>query len=29
MAEENGVIWVCRGLKTPLPDLWPGLKHWN
>jgi len=29
MAEENGPIWVCRGLKTPLPDLWPRLKHWN
>ncbi len=29
MAEENGVIWVCRGLKTPLPELWPLLKHWN
>ena len=22
-------IWVCRGLKTPLPELWPRLKHWN
>jgi hypothetical protein len=29
MAEENGEIWVCRGLKTPLPELWPRLKHWN
>jgi len=29
MAEENGAIWVCRGLKTPLPELWPELKHWN
>ncbi len=29
MAEENGAIWVCRGLKTPLPDLWPRLKKWN
>ncbi|MFN7989488.1 MAG: glycosyltransferase family 39 protein [Thermoanaerobaculia bacterium] len=29
MAEENGAIWVCRGLKTPLPELWPRLKHWN
>lgn len=29
MAEENGPIWVCRGLKTPLPELWPQLKHWN
>jgi hypothetical protein len=29
MAEENGSIWVCRGLKTPLPELWPRLKHWN
>jgi len=29
MAEENGSIWVCRGLKTPLGELWPKLKHWN
>jgi hypothetical protein len=29
MAEENRSIWVCRGLKTPLPELWPELKHWN
>lgn len=29
MAEENGPIWVCRGLKTPLPELWPRLKKWN
>lgn len=29
MAEENGPIHVCRGLKTPMPELWPRLKHWN
>jgi len=29
MAEENNPIWVCRGLKTPLQELWPQLKHWN
>lgn len=29
MAEENGPIWVCRGLRVPLPELWPRLKHWN
>ena len=29
MAEENGAIWVCRGLKTPLAELWPRVKHWN
>jgi hypothetical protein len=29
MAEENGPIWVARGLKVPLVDLWPTLKHWN
>lgn len=29
MAEENGPIYVCRGLKTPVPELWPRLKHWN
>jgi len=29
MAEENSPIYICRGLKTPLPELWPQLKHWN
>ncbi len=29
MAEENRPIFVCRGLKTPLRELWPRLKHWN
>jgi hypothetical protein len=29
MAEENGTIWVGRGLKVPLTELWPELKHWN
>ena len=29
MAEENRPIYLCRGLKTSLPDLWPRLKHWN
>ncbi|HUR97451.1 MAG TPA: glycosyltransferase family 39 protein [Pyrinomonadaceae bacterium] len=29
MAEERFSILVCRGLKTPLPELWPKLKHWN
>ncbi len=29
MAEENRPIYLCRGLRTPLPDLWPRLKHWN
>jgi hypothetical protein len=29
MAEENRPIFVCRGLKVPLPQLWPQLKHWN
>lgn len=29
MAEENNPIWVCRGLKTPIQELWPRLKHWN
>jgi 4-amino-4-deoxy-L-arabinose transferase-like glycosyltransferase len=29
MAEENGPIWVCRGLKVSLPELWPRLKKWN
>jgi hypothetical protein len=29
MAEENRDILVCRGLKMPLAELWPQLKHWN
>lgn len=29
MGEEQFNILVCRGLKTPLPELWPKLKHWN
>jgi hypothetical protein len=29
MAEENRPIYLCRGLKKPLRELWPDLKHWN
>ena len=29
MAEENRPIYICRGLKSPLPEMWPQLKHWN
>jgi hypothetical protein len=29
MEEENGPIFVCRGLRTPLVELWPRLKNWN
>jgi hypothetical protein len=29
MAEEHYTVLVCRGLKTPIRDLWPRLKHWN
>lgn len=29
MAEENGEIYICRGLKRPLAEIWPSLKHWN
>ncbi len=29
MAEENRDILVCRGMKMPLAELWPQLKHWN
>jgi hypothetical protein len=29
MAEEHYTIHVCRGLRPPLPELWPQLKHWN
>ncbi len=29
MAEENRPIYVCRGLNSPLQEIWPQLKHWN
>jgi hypothetical protein len=29
MAEEHYTVLICRGLKTPLRELWPQLKHWN
>ncbi len=29
MGEEHYTIYICRGLKQPLRDLWPSLKHWN
>ena len=29
MGEEHYTILLCRGMKKPLPDLWPRLKHWN
>jgi hypothetical protein len=29
MEEENRPIFVCRGLRTPLVELWPRLKNWN
>jgi len=29
MAEENRPIFICRGLRAPLSQLWPELKHWN
>ena len=29
MAEENRPIFICRGLFSPLREMWPRLKHWN
>jgi hypothetical protein len=29
MGEEHYTIFLCRGLNTPLAELWPKLKHWN
>jgi hypothetical protein len=29
MGEEHYTIFVCRGLRQPLAELWPSLKHWN
>ena len=29
MAEENRPIFICRGLLSPLLEMWPRLMHWN
>jgi len=29
MPSEHFDIFYCTGLKTPLAELWPKLKHWN
>ena len=29
MAEEHYQILICRGLKQPLRNFWPRIKHWN
>jgi len=29
MDEEHFTIWICHGLKKPLPQMWDRLKHWN
>lgn len=29
MAEENRPIYLCRGLRVPLSEIWPQLKNWN
>lgn len=29
MEEENNPIYLCRGLKVPLDQFWPKIKHWN
>lgn len=29
MPYENFGIFLCRGLKRPLSDIWPGLKKWD
>src|SRR5262249_28253165 len=29
MGEEHFQVLVCRGLKHPLGELWPRIKHWN
>jgi 4-amino-4-deoxy-L-arabinose transferase-like glycosyltransferase len=29
MEEEHFTIWVCHGLKKPLPQVWDRLKNWN
>jgi hypothetical protein len=27
--EDGRVIWICRGLRRPLPELWPGLRNYQ
>lgn len=29
MPEENAPIFYCTGLKKPMAELWPTLKHWR
>jgi hypothetical protein len=29
MGEENEPIYICRGLKKPLAEIWADQKHWN
>ena len=29
MSYERYTIYICRGLKMPLSELWPQLKFWN
>jgi len=30
MPYENGrPVWVCHGLRGPVADLWPRLKHYD
>ena len=29
MPREHGDIYYCRRLKTPLQQLWPGVKNWH
>jgi len=29
MTSEKFNIWICHGLKTPLPELWKHAKFWN
>ncbi len=27
--ENNRPVWICRGLRVPLAEAWPGLKHFD
>jgi hypothetical protein len=29
MPREHGDVFYCRGLKTPLPQMWPLVKNWH
>jgi hypothetical protein len=27
--EQGRIVWLCRGLRAPLEDIWPRVKHYQ